>query len=208
MNILVTGGAGFIGTNLASRLLKEKNNVTILDNLSRKGTELNLKWLKKNFPKIKVIHGDIRDTPYVNRNIKGFDAIYHLAGQVAVTTSVVDPREDFEINILGTFNILEAIRKNKEKPAFFYSSTNKVYGDLADLKVTETKTRYQFKDLPNGVKETQCLDFHSPYGCSKGAADQYVRDYSRIYGIPTVVFRQSCIYGPHQFGIEDQGCCY
>ena len=205
MNILITGGAGFIGTNLASRLLQENENVTIFDNLSRKGTEINLKWLQKKYPKLTYIHGDIRNASELTGLVKDKQVIYHLAGQVAVTTSVMNPQEDFDINILGTFNLLEAVRKSSEKPAFFYSSTNKVYGDLSDLKVTEMDTRYQFKDIPEGVVETQCLDFHSPYGCSKGAADQYVRDYSRIYDIPTVVFRQSCIYGQHQFGIEDQG---
>jgi CDP-paratose 2-epimerase len=205
MKILVTGGAGFIGTNLAERLLKEKEDVTIFDNLSRKGTELNLKWLQQKYPSVKYVQGDIRNAKQVEEIVKGFDVIYHLAGQVAVTTSVTNPQEDFEINILGTFNFLEAIRKSGEKPVFLYASTNKVYGDLADLEVQETETRYEFKNVPAGVTEAQCLDFHSPYGCSKGAADQYVRDYSRIYDIPTIVFRQSCIYGPHQFGIEDQG---
>jgi CDP-paratose 2-epimerase len=205
MKILITGGAGFIGTNLAAKLLKKGKKVTIFDNLSRKGTELNLKWLQKKYPSVRYINGDIRDVQKVNETVPKFDAIYHLAAQVAVTTSVMDPQEDFEINIQGTFNILEAIRKSGHKPMLLYASTNKVYGDLSGLEVQETKTRYKFKTVPNGVTENQCLDFHSPYGCSKGAADQYVRDYARIYDFPTVVFRQSCIYGPHQFGIEDQG---
>jgi CDP-paratose 2-epimerase len=205
MKTLITGGAGFIGVNLAARLVEEGNKVTIFDNLSRKGTKLNLKWIQKKYPSIKFIKGDIRSSKQIKKAINGIDVIYHLAGQVAVTTSVTNPREDFDINILGTFNVLEAVRETSKKPILLFSSTNKVYGDLNALKVVETKTRYKFKNQPKGVTEEECLDFHSPYGCSKGAADQYVRDYGRIYDIPTVVFRQSCIYGPHQFGIEDQG---
>lgn len=205
MKYLITGGAGFIGTHLATALLEKNADVTIFDNLSRKGTEINLKHLKKNFPKLKFIKGDLRSFSTLYKALKNIEVVYHLAGQVAVTTSVLNPREDFEINLLGTFNLLEAIRKHNSKPILIFSSTNKVYGDLEGLKIVETKTRYEFKDLKRGVSEIQNLDFHSPYGCSKGAADQYVRDYSRIYDIPTVVFRQSCIYGPHQFGIEDQG---
>ncbi len=205
MKYLITGGAGFIGTNLAKALLKQKASVTIFDNLSRRGTEINLKYLQRNFPKVKFIKGDLRNYKSLLKAVKGMDVVYHLAGQVAVTTSVVNPREDFDINILGTFNVLEAVRSQKRKPILIFSSTNKVYGDLEGLKIVETKTNYKFRDFKKGVPETQNLDFHSPYGCSKGAADQYVRDYSRIYDIPTIVFRQSCIYGPHQFGIEDQG---
>jgi CDP-paratose 2-epimerase len=134
-----------------------------------------------------------------------FDAVIHLAGQVAVTTSVANPREDLEINVLGTFNLLEAIRHAGQKPLFIYASTNKVYGGMEELRIVEREDRYACRDYPGGVPETAPLDFHSPYGCSKGAADQYVRDYNRIYGIPTVVFRQSCIYGERQFGVEDQG---
>lgn len=205
MNIVITGGAGFIGVNLAARLLKNGDDVTIFDNLSRKGTPLNLKQIRKEYPQVKFIKGDLRDFKKISKAIKGADVVYHLAGQVAVTTSVVEPREDFEINLLGTFNVLEAIRAEKKRPILIYSSTNKVYGDLASLEVVEGKERYTFKKNPNGVTEETPLDFHSPYGCSKGGADQYVRDYARIYDMPTVVFRQSCIYGPNQFGVEDQG---
>lgn len=205
MKALITGGAGFIGSNLAARLLREKADITVYDNLSRKGTKYNLKWLQKEFPKLKFVKADIRNAAKMKEAVKGMDVVFHLAGQVAVTTSVIDPQEDFEINMIGTFNVLEAIRALKKRPILLYTSTNKVYGDLGGMKVKETKTRYEFKDSPEGVTEEQCLDFHSPYGCSKGAADQYVRDYARIYNMPTIVFRQSCIYGQNQFGIEDQG---
>jgi CDP-paratose 2-epimerase len=206
-NILITGGAGFIGTNSAAYFLNKGYQVTILDNFSRKGGKENVEWLKKsNKAKPKVVVGDIRNfDSKLTKEVGAADFILHLAGQVAVTTSVVDPREDFDINALGTFNVLEAMRKTKSNAPLIYSSTNKVYGGLEDLEVKEEKTRYSFKKLPDGVSEARGLDFHSPYGCSKGAADQYVRDYSRIYGLNTVVFRQSCIYGPRQFGIEDQG---
>src|SRR3989338_3858346 len=205
--MLITGGAGFIGINAAAHFLKRGWRVTILDNLSRKGAGLNLLWLSGEFRgKASFIQADIRyDQPVLDRAVARTDAVLHLAAQVAVTTSITDPRTDFEINALGTLNVLEAVRKAKTPPIFLYSSTNKVYGDLEALKIHEEKTRYVLKDFPDGVSERQQLDFHSPYGCSKGAADKYVRDYARIYGIPTVVFRQSCIYGPNQFGVEDQG---
>src|SRR3989338_8364704 len=205
--MLITGGAGFIGINAAAHFLKRGWRVTILDNLSRKGAGLNLLWLSGEFRgKASFIKADIRyDQPVLDRAVARTDAVLHLAAQVAVTTSITDPRTDFEINALGTLNVLEAVRKAKTPPIFLYSSTNKVYGDLEALKIHEKKTRYVLKDFPDGVSERQQLDFHSPYGCSKGAADKYVRDYARIYGIPTVVFRQSCIYGPNQFGVEDQG---
>ena len=151
---------------------------------------------------------DIRDSVGMQEFFlkeEGLDAVLLLAGQVAVTTSVTNPREDFDINALGTFNVLEGIRNSGQKPLVIYSSTNKVYGKMQDLEVHEGETRYTYRDLPTGIPETRQLDFYSPYGCSKGTGDQYVRDYFRIYGIPTVVFRQSCIYGPNQFGIEDQG---
>ena len=204
-NILITGGAGFIGTNLASACAKEGSKVSILDNLSRGGTNENLEWLKKNITDITFYHHDIRDPKGMVDMVKGKDAVYHLAAQVAVTTSVTNPREDFEINALGTFNVLEAIRLSGEKPVMIFSSTNKVYGGMEDIVIEKKDNRYRYKDFPKGLPDDYPLDFHSPYGCSKGAADQYVRDYSRIYGIPSVVFRQSCIYGPHQFGLEDQG---
>ncbi len=207
-NVLIIGGAGFIGINCASYYLLKGDKVTIFDNFSREGSRKNIEWLKGEFTdkKVNIIIGDIRhDLHKLEKLIKSADLIFHLAAQVAVTSSVENPREDFEINALGTFNVLEAVRKSASKAVLIYSSTNKVYGGLEDLKIAEGKTRYKFKNLPNGVSEERSLDFHSPYGCSKGTADQYVRDYARIYGLNTIVFRQSCIYGPHQFGIEDQG---
>ena len=204
MKILITGGAGFIGCNWAARLMNEGHDVTVFDNLSRKGTPQNLKWLKDQ-GEVNFIQGDVRDAAGLASAAKGHNAIYHLAAQVAVTTSVSDPREDFEINALGTFNMLEAARLSGMKPVIVYASTNKVYGGMEDIEVVEDKTRWRYKDLPMGLPETYPLDFHSPYGCSKGAGDQYVRDYARMYDLPTVVFRQSCIYGTRQFGVEDQG---
>lgn len=204
MKILITGGAGFIGTNLAEYLTKKNDTITILDNFSRKGTRLNSNYLATHYPKIKIVDGDIRNYNEVKRYVKKNEIIFHLAGQVAVTTSLKNPREDFESNILGTFNILEAARKAGHKPLIIESSTNKVYGEIAG-KIQKKGNRYFDICHPLGISEKEQLDFHSPYGCSKGAADQYVRDYYRIFDIPTVVFRQSCIYGPHQFGVEDQG---
>lgn len=205
--LLITGGAGFIGINTAAHFLKRGWEVSLLDNLSRKGADINLRWLARELPKrFKLIKADVRyDQKILDREVARHDAVIHLAAQVAVTTSVADPRTDFEINTLGTFNVLEAVRKEKKPPVLIYSSTNKVYGDLEDIKIHEKKAQYALKDFPQGVSERQQLDFHSPYGCSKGAADKYVRDYARIYNLPTVVFRQSCIYGPNQFGVEDQG---
>lgn len=206
MKILITGGAGFIGINAASFYLNRNDSVIILDNFSRKGNDSNVLWLKKQYKNIEIIKADIRhDQEKLKEAVQKSDLVLHLAAQVAVTTSVIDPRTDFQINAMGTFNVLEAIRQSKNKPILIYSSTNKVYGELENIPIEEKKTRYVFKNLPFGVSEDTPLDFHSPYGCSKGAADQYVRDYSRIYGIRTIVFRQSCIYGPHQFGMEDQG---
>ncbi|MCX7918821.1 MAG: SDR family NAD(P)-dependent oxidoreductase [bacterium] len=204
--ILVTGGAGFIGSNLVYRLVEQGEDVTILDNLSRKGTEKNVEWLKAKFgDQCKLIVGDIRNKEVVNQAVQGQEVIFHLAAQVAVTTSILNPREDFEINALGTLNILEAARMSNCNPILVFTSTNKVYGGLEDIKVIEQQKRYSFRDYPFGIAESRGLDFHSPYGCSKGAADQYVRDYARMYGLRTVVFRMSCIYGPRQFGNEDQG---
>lgn len=204
---LVTGGAGFIGSNYVHRLLKRGEKVTIYDNLSRGGAPRNLEWLKKEFGEnaFDLIVGDIKDADKIKEAAKTADVIMHLAGQVAVTTSVINPRDDFESNALGTFNVLEAARASGRKPIFIYASTNKVYGGMEDVELYEEPTRWRYKDLINGCPETQPLDFHSPYGCSKGTGDQYVRDYARMYDLPTVVFRQSCIYGPRQFGIEDQG---
>jgi CDP-paratose 2-epimerase len=164
-------------------------------------------WLKETFgdDAFRLIVGDVRSADEVKEAAKDADIIIHLAGQVAVTTSVTDPRNDFEANALGTFNTLEAARLSGRDPIFVYASTNKVYGGMEDVELFEEATRWRYKDLTHGCPETQPLDFHSPYGCSKGTGDQYVRDYERIYGLRSVVFRQSCIYGPRQFGIEDQG---
>jgi CDP-paratose 2-epimerase len=205
MKILITGGAGFIGTHLTKFFSDRGDKVAVLDNLSRRGSIPNLLWLREHVPGLEFVHGDVRDAPAVARAAQGRDAIFHLAAQVAVTTSVTNPREDFEVNALGTFNVLEAARTSGLSPIVIYSSTNKVYGGMEDAKVEEEEARYSLADLPLGVAENWPLDFHSPYGCSKGSGDQYVRDYARIYGLPTVVFRQSAIYGERQFGIEDQG---
>ncbi len=204
--ILITGGAGFIGCNLTDQLVRDGHVVTVLDNLSRRGTDKNLAWLRERHGnRFQFVQGDIRNAETMNQAVTGMEVIYHLAGQTAVTTSVTNPRDDFEANALGTFNVLEAARRFGDEPALLLSSTNKVYGGMEDVPVVELPTRYTYRDLPEGATEHQPLDFHSPYGCSKGAADQYVRDYHRIYGLPTVVFRQSCIYGPRQMGVEDQG---
>jgi CDP-paratose 2-epimerase len=204
-HILITGGAGFIGVNTAAHYLAKGDKVTIFDNFSRRGTKTNAAWLNKTFPKVEIITGDVRDEHTVEHVAKGREVIFHFAGQVAVTGSVHNPREDFDTNAFGTFNLLEAVRTSGEKPIIVYSSTNKVYGALEQAHIREEATRYAFVDRPEGIDEMEPLDFHSPYGCSKGAADQYVHDYSRMYDIPTIVFRQSCIYGPHQLGVEDQG---
>jgi CDP-paratose 2-epimerase len=207
MKIAIIGGAGFIGINSVYSFIKKGYQVTVIDNLSRKGSEYNLKELQKKHD-VPFHHIDIRDAAKLTaffQSEKGFDAVLLLAGQVAVTTSVTNPREDFEINALGTFNVLEAIRVSGEKPLVLYTSTNKVYGKMEDLTIEEFDTRYNYRDLKTGIAESRQLDFYSPYGCSKGSGDQYVRDYFRIFDIPTVVLRQSCIYGPNQFGIEDQG---
>ena len=204
---LVTGGAGFIGSNYVHRLIQRNERVTIFDNLSRAGAPRNVAWLEETFGKngFRLIVGDVRSAADITEAAKDADVIVHLAGQVAVTTSVTKPREDFEANALGTFNTLEAARLSGRNPIFIYASTNKVYGGMEDVKLVEDATRWRYADLEHGCAETQPLDFHSPYGCSKGTGDQYVRDYARMYGVRSVVFRQSCIYGPRQFGIEDQG---
>lgn len=203
--LLITGGAGFIGSNLACHFSRKNYKVTIFDNFERKGTVDNSDWLKRNFPKLKIIKGDIRRMKDVREAVKAKDIIFHMSAQVAVTTSVSDPRTDFEINALGTFNLLESARITGNKHLVIFASTNKVYGGMEEVRIIEKGGKYLYKDFPFGISEKRQLDFHSPYGCSKGAADQYIRDYERIYDIPTVVFRQSCIYGPRQFGIEDQG---
>ena len=207
MRRLITGGAGFIGVNLAEHYAKLGDSVIIFDNLSRKGASENANWLVSNYPNIEIIRGDIRTDAQLLREIvnENVDIVYHLAAQVAVTMSVQDPRNDFEINALGSFNVLEAVRASKEPPMLFYSSTNKVYGGMEEIPIVDRGEKYDYAHLPKGISEENTLDFHSPYGCSKGTADQYFRDYARIFGIRTVVFRQSCIYGERQFGIEDQG---
>jgi CDP-paratose 2-epimerase len=206
-NYLITGGAGFIGTNLADYYLSKNKNVTIFDNLSRSGTKENLDWLQQQHGnRLRFVKGDVRSADRVLVDlVESAEVVYHQAAQVAVTTSVTNPREDFDVNALGTLNVLEAVRLSSSKPIVVYSSTNKVYGKMEDVEIVEKDGRYEYASINTGVPETQPLDFHSPYGCSKGCADQYMIDYSRIYGLKTIVFRQSCIYGPHQFGIEDQG---
>lgn len=206
MKYLITGGCGFIGTNFAEKLLERGEDVILLDNLSRKGSVANLIYLQQKYPQVKFIHADIRvDFEKLCRIVEQVDAVYHLAGQVAVTTSYKYPKEDFDINALGTFNVLEAIRRSERKPLIIYASTNKVYGGMTDIDIVKKGQRYSYKDVPYGIPEDRLLDFHSPYGCSKGVADQYVRDFSRMYSLKTVVMRQSCIYGKRQFGVEDQG---
>lgn len=205
--IVIIGGAGFIGINTAIHFLKKGNEVVIFDNFSRFGSRNNAAFVKSKYPKqLAISEGDIRfDIPLLSKTVKNADVIFHLAGQVAVTTSILRPREDFEINAVGTMNVLETVRNSDCDPVLLYSSTNKVYGELSHVPIVEKKTRYVYKNLPYGVPENTTLDFYTPYGCSKGTGDQYFRDYHRIYGLNTIVFRQSCIYGPFQYGIEDQG---
>jgi CDP-paratose 2-epimerase len=207
MKWLITGGCGFIGCNAASQFLAAGEQVVVLDNMNRQGTKGNRAWLESLPGELSFVEVDIRDAGAAQEAVRKSrpDVLLHLAAQVAVTTSVRDPRTDFEINALGTLNLLEAVRLESPRTAFLYASTNKVYGSLKDLRVEENATRYVLPEMPHGVGESQPLDFHSPYGCSKGVADQYVLDYARIYGLRSVVFRQSCIYGPHQYGVEDQG---
>lgn len=203
---LVTGGAGFIGSSLADLLATSGSQVTLVDNLSRWGSRRNLAWLRERHGQgLHFIEGDLRDPETAQLAARDQEVIYHLAGQTAVTTSVADPRQDFGANAVGTFNLLEGARAAASDPIFLYSSTNKVYGALEDVPLVKDADRYAYASQPFGIAESQPLDFHSPYGCSKGAADQYVRDYSRTYGLRSVVFRQSCIYGPRQMGVEDQG---
>jgi CDP-paratose 2-epimerase len=205
MRVLITGGAGFIGSNASVDFMRRGDEVTIFDDLSRAGTPENLAWVQSQGP-VTFIRADVRDAAALRRTLeRPFDAVLHLAAQVAVTTSVTDPRTDFEINALGTFNVLEAVRGCSTPPVLVYASTNKVYGGLEDLEGAVEGERYVCTASASGIDERRPLDFHSPYGCSKGAADQYVRDYGRIYGLRTVVLRQSCIYGTRQFGVEDQG---
>jgi len=207
MKILITGGAGFIGSNAASRFLRRGDEVVIVDNLAGPSSAHNLRWLRSQ-GRLRFYRVDVREAAtltQVIREHREIDLLLHLASQVAVTASISDPRLDFEVNTVGTFNLLEAARLADIRAPILYASTNKVYGQLDDLKLGRSDRRFELAGMRHGVPEARCLDFHSPYGCSKGAADQYVRDYHRIFGLNTVVLRQSCIYGPRQFGREDHG---
>jgi CDP-paratose 2-epimerase len=206
---LVTGGAGFVGTNLADRIASDGGRVIVFDNLSRPGVEDNLRWLTaRHGSAIDVEIADLRDVRAVTLAVQASDRVFHLAAQVAVTTSLAEPVQDAAVNLNGTINLLEAARACSTPPALVFTSTNKVYGGLGDIELGERETRYEPRDialLGRGIGESRPLQFCTPYGCSKGAADQYVVDYAHSYGLPTVVFRMSCIYGPHQCGTEDQG---
>lgn len=207
--VLILGGAGFIGTNLAERLLAEGRRVLVYDDLSRAGVERNLEWLRVRYGSLVDFElADIRDHRALRRCVRAASAVFHFAGQTAVTTSLVSPREDFEVNAGGTVALLEEIRGRQSAVPLVFTSTNKVYGNLGGLALRLNGTRYEPEDdgtREYGISEQWPLEFHSPYGCSKGAADQYVLDYARSFGMPSVVFRMSCIYGPHQCGNEDQG---
>ena len=205
MKYLITGGLGFLGSNLSFEVIRRNEELYIIDNLYRIGSYENFNWLREN-GSFEFIHGDIRNTNDLESTAKRIkpDVIFHVAGQVAMTTSLRNPRMDFETNAIGTFNVLESMRKFCPKATVIYSSTNKVYGDLEYLEYLETETRYAPKKYPKGFNENLALDFHSPYGCSKGAADQYMLDYARIFNLNTVVFRHSTIYGSRQFATYDQ----
>ena len=208
MNALITGGCGFVGSNLAAFLLEQGHRVTAFDNLARHGASANLAWLR-SFEKgeFRFVHGDIRNLSDVDAAVRTLkpEVIFHLAGQVAMTTSMQNPRGDFEINVLGSINVLEAVRQHCPATAIVYASSNKVYGNLGHLDLVETATRYQPRVAERGVDESVGIEFHTPYGCSKGAADQYMLDYARGFGLNTVVFRHSTIYGGRQFATYDQG---
>lgn len=206
MKILVTGGAGFIGANIAAHYLKKGHLVTIFDNLSRKGVQHNLDWLKDTYNKknLTILKHDVRDHKAIQAAVKNQKIVFHFAGQTAVTTSITDPREDFEVNAIGSFNVIEAVRTISPKAIVCYASTNKVYGEMSRVNTRRRGNRFFSIESPS-IDESEQLDFYSPYGCSKGAGDQYMHDYARTYGIKSIVFRQSCIYGAHQFGVEDQG---
>ena len=206
MKLLITGGCGFLGSNLAVDALSRGDELVVFDSLYRSGSRENLAWLQSQ-GKFAFEHGDIRNQNDITRVVQTFkpDAIFHLAGQVAMTTSIANPRMDFEVNVMGTHNLLEAVRQYAKEAIVVYSSTNKVYGDLEQYTYRETETRYECVEHPNGFGEKTQLDFHSPYGCSKGAADQYMLDYARIFGLKTVVFRHSSMYGGRQFATYDQG---
>ncbi|CAO3356284.1 SDR family NAD(P)-dependent oxidoreductase [Azospirillum melinis] len=207
--VLITGGAGFIGSNLADRLASEGHDVLVFDALLRPGVERNLAWLKARHPaRISAAVADLRDEAALSEAAKDAKAVFHLAAQVAVTTSMADPVEDFEVNIRGTLAILESLRRRGARTPLVFASTNKVYGNLADVPLQLLDDAYTPADpilRAHGVGEERPLDFHTPYGCSKGAADQYVLDYARSFDLPTAVLRMSCIYGPRQMGTEDQG---
>ncbi len=206
MNLLITGGCGFLGSNLAAHGIRNGHKVTVIDNLSRLGSNANLEWLK-SLGDFRFIHGDTRNKEDVERVISSehFDAIFQLAGQVAMTTSIEYPYKDFQTNVMGTIHVLEGVRKYSPETTVIFSSTNKVYGDLEQYHYTENEKRYVCNEYPNGFDENVPLDFHSPYGCSKGAADQYMIDYHRIFGLKTIVFRHSSMYGGRQFSTYDQG---
>lgn len=206
MKLLITGGCGFLGSNLAAHAISQQMDVCVLDNLYRHGSASNLQWLR-SLGRFDFAHGDIRNPGDVERLVQRFrpERVFHLAGQVAMTTSIATPRMDFEVNALGTLNVLEAVRLHAPDAGIIYSSTNKVYGDLEQYAYEESPSRYVCVDRPGGFDESTPLDFHSPYGCSKGAADQYLRDYHRIFGLRTVVFRHSSMYGGRQFATADQG---
>lgn len=208
-HILITGGAGFVGTNLAHHLLQEGRSVLLYDNLSRAGVEQNWEWLRRaHGERVRIVVADVRDAEKLRPAVRQAAQVFHLAAQVAVTSSLSDPIFDFEVNARGTLNLLEILRGMETPPPLVFTSTNKVYGGLDDIPLRSRNGRYEPEDADQraqGISETRPLDFHSPYGCSKGAADQYVIDYARTFGLRAVVFRMSCIYGPHQFGTEDQG---
>lgn len=208
MNIVITGGVGFLGTNCAIFFSKHKNNrISIVDDFSRLGVAKNANYLKKNHPEIKIIKSDINDIPKYRDVLRSADVVIHLAGQTAVTTSIKKPSIDFKSNLVGSFTLLEEIRKFNPRAIILYSSTNKVYGDLKNHNLRKNHRLKKYEELchPDGISENEELNFISPYGCSKGATDLYLQDYARIYNLNTVVLRQSCIYGPFQIGVEDQG---
>ncbi len=206
MKYLINGGCGFLGSNLAKEVISRGDDLVVFDNISRLGADKNLEWLR-SIGSFIFVHGDVRNANDVERVVEEHkpDVLFHLAGQVAMTTSIANPRKDFEINALGTFNMLEAVRKHAPKCAVVYSSTNKVYGDLENYTYIEKDMRYELPDFPLGLPESTPLDFSSPYGCSKGSADQYILDYHRVYGLKTVVFRHSSMYGGRQYSTYDQG---
>lgn len=206
MKILINGGCGFLGSNLAAYGIENGYDITVFDNLSRLGSDKNREWLN-SIGNYEFVHGDTRNRNDLENIIKTgqFDAVFHLAGQVTMTKSILDPYKDFETNALGAINLLESVRKYSPRTSVFFSSTNKVYGDLENYTYEETATRYVCKEFPNGFNESIPLDFRTPYGCSKGCADQYMLDYSRMFGLKTTVFRHSSMYGSHQFATYDQG---